>query len=171
MHIDIDFLKTEQGLDDETITELFTLYVEQLTEYINEIKNTDRNDQETIRKILHSIKGTSVSVGDTILPQLCEDISTSYKTGNIGLAERGLKSLMKLLLIVKTETMMKKYNLDTNESFTLNLYEYSDWQCHMFGSNGDGISWRPLKGKEPNWFWRKMQYLCFGNKWVKDNEK
>ena len=47
--------------------------------------------------------------------------------------------------------------------------EYSEWQCHLFGGNSDnGISWRPLKGEEPNWFWRKMQYLCFGNKWVKD---
>jgi hypothetical protein len=49
--------------------------------------------------------------------------------------------------------------------------EYSEWQCYMFGGKpGDGsISWRPRKGQEPNWFWRKMQYLCFGNKWVKDD--
>ena len=47
--------------------------------------------------------------------------------------------------------------------------EYSEWQCYMFGGKpGEGISWRPRKGQEPNWFWRKMQYLCFGNKWVKD---
>jgi hypothetical protein len=56
----------------------------------------------------------------------------------------------------------------TSINYVLDLYEYSDWQCHLFGGNGHGISWRPLKGKEPNWFWRKMQYLCFGNKWVKD---
>ena len=46
--------------------------------------------------------------------------------------------------------------------------EYSEWRCHLFGSNGDGITWRPLKGEEPNWFWRKMGYFFFGNKWVKD---
>jgi hypothetical protein len=39
----------------------------------------------------------------------------------------------------------------------------------LYGNSDNGISWRPLKGKEPNWFWRKMQYLCFGNKWVKDD--
>jgi hypothetical protein len=43
--------------------------------------------------------------------------------------------------------------------------DYSEWQCKVFG--GDGIVWTPLKGKHPNWFWRKMQYLCFGNKWEK----
>ena len=43
--------------------------------------------------------------------------------------------------------------------------EYSDWQCHLLGSKGDGISWRPLKGQEPNAFWRWMQYLAFGNRW------
>ena len=46
--------------------------------------------------------------------------------------------------------------------------EWSDYQCHLFGSIGDGITWRPLKGKEPNWFWRWMQFICFGNKWGKD---
>ena len=48
--------------------------------------------------------------------------------------------------------------------------EMSQWQCHLFGGRPDtsSISWRPLKGKEPNWFWRKMQWLIFGNLWVKD---
>jgi hypothetical protein len=62
------------------------------------------------------------------------------------------------------------YEAIHGKQFTLDLHEYSEWQCHLFGSNSDnGISWRPLEGKEPNWFWRKMQYLCFGNKWVKDD--
>jgi hypothetical protein len=47
--------------------------------------------------------------------------------------------------------------------------EFSEWQCLMFGgTDTDGWTWRPLKGGEPNWFWRKMQYLILGNKWVKD---
>ena len=46
--------------------------------------------------------------------------------------------------------------------------EYSEWQCYVFGM-GTSLVVRPLKGEEPNWFWRKMQYLCFGNKWVKDD--
>jgi hypothetical protein len=25
----------------------------------------------------------------------------------------------------------------------------------------------PKKDDVPCWFWRKMQWLCFGNKWVK----
>lgn len=56
-----------------------------------------------------------------------------------------------------------KYSLDTNKPFTLIMPEYSGWQCQIFG-----ITLIPLKGEEPNWFWRKMQYLCFGFKWVKD---
>ena len=54
------------------------------------------------------------------------------------------------------------------DSYKIKFREYSEWQCHLFGSNGDGITWRPLKGQEPNWFWRKMNYLILGNKWVKD---
>ena len=63
----------------------------------------------------------------------------------------------------------------TSESpFSVNAFEppeYSDWECELFGSGPHGISFRPPKDQEPNWFWRLMQYLCFGNKWkkVKDN--
>lgn len=43
--------------------------------------------------------------------------------------------------------------------------KYSNWQCELFG--GSSITWRPEEGKEPNWFWRWMQYLAFGNRWKK----
>ena len=42
----------------------------------------------------------------------------------------------------------------------------SDWECHLFGTKGSYIL-RPKKGHEPNWFWRWMQFLILGNKWVK----
>ena len=44
--------------------------------------------------------------------------------------------------------------------------EYSDWECHLFGMH-TGIIVRPIKGNVPNFFWRWMQYLIFGNKWRK----
>lgn len=44
--------------------------------------------------------------------------------------------------------------------------ELSDWKCELFGVP-NGITYTPFKGQEPNWFWRKMQFLCFGHKWVK----
>jgi hypothetical protein len=47
-----------------------------------------------------------------------------------------------------------------------NIPSQSDWECQLFGC-GDGIVLTPKKGKEPNWFWRWMQYLLFGNKWAK----
>ena len=51
----------------------------------------------------------------------------------------------------------------------INNPELSEFQCLMFGSTRtNGLVWRPLKGGEPNWFWRKMQYLILGSKWVKD---
>ena len=41
----------------------------------------------------------------------------------------------------------------------------SEWKCELFGIKYMILV--PEKGKEPNWFWRNMQYLCFGNKWIK----
>lgn len=46
-------------------------------------------------------------------------------------------------------------------------YELSEWKCYLFGGDENGIVWQPLKGKEPNWFWRWVQYMLFGNRWVK----
>lgn len=43
----------------------------------------------------------------------------------------------------------------------------SDWTCHLFGMGPDGIVLTPEQGHVPNWFWRKMQYLCFGHKWIR----
>ena len=45
--------------------------------------------------------------------------------------------------------------------------EPSEWECHLFGSGANGIVLTPNKGEEPNAFWRLMQYLAFGNRWVK----
>ena len=46
-------------------------------------------------------------------------------------------------------------------------YNASNWTCYLFGAEaGNGLSWKPPAGKVPNWFWRKMQFLLVGNKWV-----
>ena len=45
--------------------------------------------------------------------------------------------------------------------------ERDEWYCELFGAGPCGMTFHPAKGDAPNWFWRWMQYLCFGNKWVK----
>ena len=55
---------------------------------------------------------------------------------------------------------------NTSKPATISIPERSEWYCQMFGTGND-FTFRPIKGNEPNWFWRKMQYLCFGNKWIK----
>lgn len=45
--------------------------------------------------------------------------------------------------------------------------QLDDWECQLFGMGPSGITVRPRKGNVPNRFWRWMQYLCFGNKWVR----
>ena len=49
--------------------------------------------------------------------------------------------------------------------------ELSDWKCYLFGSDDtNGIVWQPTKDNVPNWFWRLMQRLILGNRWVKTNK-
>ena len=45
----------------------------------------------------------------------------------------------------------------------------SYWECEMFGTGRDMV-FIPVKGNKPCWFWRWMQWLCFGNKWIKKGE-
>lgn len=55
----------------------------------------------------------------------------------------------------------------SKECAELHAPELSDkWKCILFGgTEPNGILWISLAGKEPNWFWHWMQYICFGNKW------
>ena len=45
--------------------------------------------------------------------------------------------------------------------------EPSQWQCKLFGCDTSTVL-IPAQGNVPNWFWRKMQYLIFGNEWIKN---
>lgn len=63
---------------------------------------------------------------------------------------------------------METMQIENKETITFAMVEYSDWNCRLFAGGEGGISFRPPKGQEPCWFWRKMQWLCFGNEWTKD---
>jgi len=49
----------------------------------------------------------------------------------------------------------------------MNEKKPSEWTCYLFGAKNEGITWQPSEGNVPNWFWRTMQYLVFGNRWIK----
>jgi len=54
---------------------------------------------------------------------------------------------------------------DANENF-INFQELSSWRCELFGTGPYGIVLTARLGHVPNFFWRFMQYVCFGNKWI-----
>ena len=58
--------------------------------------------------------------------------------------------------------------VEPKKTYSFYVPEYSEWVCHLFGSKGDGISYRPKKGQEPNWFARWMMKVCFDCTWVKE---
>ena len=62
-------------------------------------------------------------------------------------------------------TAVNSESWTTTKSF-VDWPEPSDWECELFGT-GKALVLRPVKDRVPNWFWRQMQYLCFGNKWKK----
>lgn len=44
--------------------------------------------------------------------------------------------------------------------------ESSEWECCLFGDS-NGPAFIPKRGGEPNFFWRWMQFMCFGFRWRK----
>lgn len=60
------------------------------------------------------------------------------------------------------------YSKQPEYSFT--IPKYSKWVCYLFGGKPDfpSITWRPLEGKEPNWFVRLMMKIFFDCTWIKD---
>lgn len=62
--------------------------------------------------------------------------------------------------------------IDHGEETVFKKPELSNWSCLLFGAEfGHGIVWTQRKGKEPNRFWRWMQYICFGNRWYKEKKE
>lgn len=55
---------------------------------------------------------------------------------------------------------------DTGIYTVSSMPKLSKWQCH-FTEGPYGLTLTVIEGKEPNWFHRKMQELCFGFKWRK----
>lgn len=50
----------------------------------------------------------------------------------------------------------------TASTASISLPKYA-WKCELH----KGTFWRVEEGRQPNWFHRKMQELCFGIKWSK----
>ncbi len=51
------------------------------------------------------------------------------------------------------------------DAFRFEMSKPSEWECHLFGANG--LIFNPKEGDVPNWFWRIMQRLVLGNKWLR----
>ncbi len=64
------------------------------------------------------------------------------------------------------EKLSSQKLIDSSQSCLFSL-QRSEWTCCMMGDITDGFCFTPLKGQHPNFFWRWMQYLCLGFKWVK----
>jgi hypothetical protein len=63
------------------------------------------------------------------------------------------------------------YAKEMPDNLVIKLPERSEWKVWLMGDHDSGqhgaIVYHPIKGREPNWFHRKMQELCFGFQWRK----
>jgi hypothetical protein len=61
-------------------------------------------------------------------------------------------------------TLTDNTKVDIGLLITRNDGSSKDWDCELFGI-GKAVVIRTKN--PPNRFWRWMQYLCFGNRWIK----
>ena len=67
------------------------------------------------------------------------------------------------------EMIGKRENMEPKELELDDAY----WSCHLFGSDprtGNGIVYKPVEGRVPNWFVRWMMKICLGCTWISDKE-
>lgn len=63
-----------------------------------------------------------------------------------------------------SQSTMKLSGINMEQQlYTIKMPERSEWTLRCAN-----ICYTPDKGKEPNWFHRKMQEVCFGFKWRKN---
>ena len=55
---------------------------------------------------------------------------------------------------------------EDNKLYVGDWPKMSGWECDLFGMK-NGLTYHPQEGHVPNFFWRWMQYIFFGNRWVK----
>jgi hypothetical protein len=60
--------------------------------------------------------------------------------------------------------MVEDYSQSTMKVSGIKPPKYT-WKCKLTNNT----YWMVEEGKEPNWFHRKMQELCFGIKWEKND--
>jgi hypothetical protein len=64
------------------------------------------------------------------------------------------------------ESILQESTMPAGVTMGIRQIEYSEWKCLMFCSTD--FIFIPLKGDEPNWFWRWTQHLILGHKWIKE---
>jgi hypothetical protein len=50
------------------------------------------------------------------------------------------------------------------QPYSIGVPQYA-WECDLFGLGGGYVLHLEAGKPYPNWLWRKMQYLAFGNRW------
>ncbi len=69
----------------------------------------------------------------------------------------------------KNTSDLEKLITNNEGNFHFNTPEFSEWKCYLFGAKpGEGITYMPKKGGEPNWFIRWMMKICLGCTWKRD---
>ena len=68
--------------------------------------------------------------------------------------------------LIEGGKMEEKNETYQGEETTIEIPHFT-WRCYLFGIGSMIVL---NVAKPPNFFWRWMQYLCFGNRWEKIRE-
>lgn len=114
--------------------------------------------KEEVKTFLNTI----ITVVENMRIREDSDLDEFIKQVIFSIGNQGSHTIDELLKIAK-----EQYEKGCEEY----KYEYSDkhWKCQVFGIQKFELN--PADSDVPNWFWRQMQYLILGNKWIKINRK
>ncbi|TCS42420.1 Hpt domain-containing protein [Reinekea marinisedimentorum] len=87
--IDSDFLNELQEILEDEFCTLIRTYVKDTSARVDVLKGAIQNqDTTSVYEVAHSIKGASLNLGVTVLSELCLQVETAAREGDLTVAER-----------------------------------------------------------------------------------
>ncbi len=98
----IAYLKEQVGDDKELLDSLYAEYCTTVTEYVEALKAAlPKGDFTELKRLAHTLKGSSVMVGDTDMNAHALAFENGAKAENLAICQAELLELEKLLLALQ----------------------------------------------------------------------
>lgn len=115
--INLISLSDEIGIDEESVTKLLSIYVEEMTEEMQQVKNSLHNqDWAFLQKTIHNIKGVSANLYLQNMFKASEEVDLLLKNNNYKNIDHKIQNLLDVFCNTQNniQKTLTQYNFDSH---------------------------------------------------------